>query len=484
MNMLFNHPEAAVHKSECFSGQAPGFVHGSMKKCIKEFDKSQHRERTDSFEKTLDMLFQLPETNNATAIGFKWMVNQGMGTDFDVANARDYLTKNDVKLVVLERTNHLRQCVSLYDLHIRDQMGMAAIDKTGDTSEGHPKQYSSVHEVPMDFLNNCLEKYAERQTHMDEVRTALSLVSPGNTMVVSYSDMCTNIAETMGNIGNFLGFKTAFDISEQKLRKIHSGEISELVTNYEEIRSGLEESPYTSRLSAWEAEECPAVEAVEEEQQPAVSLPDTTEEEISEEDATLQTMTEEQISTGLADAAKATLTKCPFTKAMRSMLVQFTTMTKAAANSAAGAVVSLKCPIPKESLSAMMMLSGSSNTAESETTSALFECPFTKDMRKSLLDLTWMSKTMSKPGETPECPVPKAMRTSMLSMAMMGGMGFNAAEPAAPEPAVSEGEEAVDVGLAEAPPAPEIDDADMPSGDGLMQTISETAENIVSSIFG
>lgn len=211
------------------------------------FSVRERRANVSTIVHTLDKVYNLDWLSSASknecsaAIGFKWMLNQGiMEHPKEVA---DYFKHKGVSIIFLFRRNLLRRMVSMlansYDRYAKQLSGT------------HKSHVHSAEEA--DKLSKFKPTINSTSLLADlkdmEMRTAKALEYFNITrhMILYYEDLIRNRTK-LKEVQEFLGLPQMELTSRQV--KIHRGRLSDHIKNWDDVNRTLIGTPYESFLKA------------------------------------------------------------------------------------------------------------------------------------------------------------------------------------------------------------------------------------------
>ncbi|XP_042014998.1 nodulation protein H-like isoform X1 [Salvia splendens] len=209
------------------------------------FSIKERRSNASSIISTLDRVYNLDMFTSASknecsaAVGFKWMLNQGlMAYHKEIA---DYFNDRGVSVIFLVRRNLLRRMVSVlansYDRYAKLLNGM---HKSHVHSHEEADTLSKFKpEINTTSLVNDL-KVMEKM-----VLEVLEYFSRTRHIILYYEDLIKNQTKLM-DVQRFLGLPV-MDLSSRQV-KIHRGSLSEHIKNWDDVDKILRGTVYESFL--------------------------------------------------------------------------------------------------------------------------------------------------------------------------------------------------------------------------------------------
>ncbi|KAI4330297.1 hypothetical protein MLD38_028597 [Melastoma candidum] len=205
------------------------------------FAVRRRRENASSILQTLDRVYNLDWFSSASknecsaAVGFKWMLNQGVMEHHK--EIVEYFNRRGVSAIFLFRRNLLRRMISelanSYDRHAKLLNGI------------HKSHVHSAEEADMLSKYKPIINSTSLMTNLVEVESAvakvLSFFNSTRHIVLFYEDIVKNLI-ILRNVQDFLGLPVMNLTSRQV--KIHKGPVSELVSNWEDVYQALKGTTY------------------------------------------------------------------------------------------------------------------------------------------------------------------------------------------------------------------------------------------------
>ncbi|CAI0465271.1 unnamed protein product [Linum tenue] len=209
------------------------------------FGKKDRRANVSAIVNVLDKVYNLDWFSSASknecnaAVGFKWMLNQGVLEHHE--GIVDYFNRNGVHAIFLFRRNLIRRLISV----------MAnSYDKSKKPLNGTHK--SHVHSVAE---AKVLAKYkpslnastllAELKSVDSRAARAIAHFKSTRHIILYYEDVVGNRTK-LEEVQEFLRLPYR-ELTSRQI-KIHSGTLSEQIANFEEVQEVLKGTPYESFL--------------------------------------------------------------------------------------------------------------------------------------------------------------------------------------------------------------------------------------------
>ncbi|CAN6294820.1 unnamed protein product [Urochloa humidicola] len=211
------------------------------------FSAKERRSNISSIIKTLDKVYNLDWNSSASknectsAVGFKWMLNQGLvANHVDVV---DYFNQRGVSAIFLFRRNLLRQLVSqLANNHDRYLKQLNGTHK----AHVHTKHEATILAKYKPRLNTTSLIYQLRQAD-EYTRDALENLKSTRHITIYYEDLILNRTKLF-DVLDFLQVPRRKLVSRHV--KIHTKPLSEYIENWDEVYSTLNGTQYESFLNA------------------------------------------------------------------------------------------------------------------------------------------------------------------------------------------------------------------------------------------
>ncbi|KAJ8764314.1 hypothetical protein K2173_006054 [Erythroxylum novogranatense] len=211
------------------------------------FSVLDRRGNSSSIQEVLDKVYNLDWFTSASknecsaAVGFKWMLNQGvMAHHKDVV---DYFNRRNVSVIFLFRRNLLRRMVSVlansYDRYAKLLNGT---HKSHVHSDDEAKTLSKYKPT----INSTLLVDDLKKVEMMAAR-AVEYFNSTRHMVLYYEDLVKNRTK-LQDVQQFLRLPKMELTSRQV--KIHKGPLSEFVENWEDVNTTLNGTEYESFLQS------------------------------------------------------------------------------------------------------------------------------------------------------------------------------------------------------------------------------------------
>ncbi|OMP02036.1 hypothetical protein COLO4_11389 [Corchorus olitorius] len=213
-----------------------------------EIFSATRRKNLSTIVQTLDKVYNLDWFSSASknecsaAVGFKWMLNQGLLKHH--REIVEYFNRRSVSAIFLFRRNLLRRMVSvLANSHDRNYAKLLnGTHKSHVHSQEEAKALSSY--KPIIKSTSLISDLKEVEM---TVLKALEYFNSTRHMVVFYEDLVTNHTK-LKDVQDFLGLPQMELTSRQV--KIHKGSLSDFVKNWDDVNKILHGTEYESFLRA------------------------------------------------------------------------------------------------------------------------------------------------------------------------------------------------------------------------------------------
>lgn len=211
------------------------------------FITRERRSNMSMISRTLDKVYNLDWNSSASksectaAVGFKWMLNQGLMDHYE--EIAEYFSRRGVSVIFLFRRNRLRQWISLL----------------ANSHDQYAKQLNGTHRahVHSQYEAEILARYkpvldanslAVKLKQLDGwAADALERLESTRHIVLYYEDLVRNHTKLM-DVLDFLGVPRRRLISRHV--KIHTRPLSNLVENWDDVRGALSGTEYESFLTS------------------------------------------------------------------------------------------------------------------------------------------------------------------------------------------------------------------------------------------
>ncbi|KAK3023956.1 hypothetical protein RJ639_042846, partial [Escallonia herrerae] len=211
------------------------------------FSVKERRDNISSIVKTLDRVYNLDWFTSASknqcsaAIGFKWMLNQGVLEHHK--EIVEYINERGVSAIFLLRRNVLRRMVSMlansYDRYAK------LINGTHKSHVHSPEEANTLSSYKPS-VNSASLITDLKQMELIAVK-ALEYFRSTRHITLYYEDLIKN-RTILQDVQNFLRLPQ-MDLTSRQV-KIHKGPLSEQIKNWEDIKDTLRGTAYESFLSA------------------------------------------------------------------------------------------------------------------------------------------------------------------------------------------------------------------------------------------
>ncbi|XP_042507005.1 nodulation protein H-like [Macadamia integrifolia] len=211
------------------------------------FSVKQRRANTSAIVETLDKVYNLDWLTSASknecsaAVGFKWMLNQGVMTH--PKEIVEYFNRRGVSAIFLFRRNLLRRMISVVaNSYDRDNKLLNGTHK----SHVHSPHEAKILATYKPTINATLLIPNLKQVE-DTTAKALENFKSTRHTILYYEDIIKNNTKLM-EVQDFLR------VPQRKLKsrqvKIHKGSLSEQVENWDDVHKTLKGTRYESFLNA------------------------------------------------------------------------------------------------------------------------------------------------------------------------------------------------------------------------------------------
>ncbi|KAL0762417.1 hypothetical protein Bca101_078568 [Brassica carinata] len=211
------------------------------------FSVMDRRKNVSSIVETLDRVYNLDWFTSASknecsaAIGFKWMLNQGLLANH--VEIVDYFNRRGVSAIFLFRRNPLRRMVSLlansYDRFAK------LLNGTHKSHVHSPEEADALSRYKP--VINSTSLIHDLQETESLAAKALEYFNTTRHMVVFYEDLITNRTK-LKQVQEFLSIPVK-DLSSRQV-KIHRGDLSDHIKNWEDVNKTLNGTEYEKFLIA------------------------------------------------------------------------------------------------------------------------------------------------------------------------------------------------------------------------------------------
>lgn len=209
------------------------------------FSDRQRRRNFSTISMTLNQLYNLDWLSSASknvctsAVGFKWMINQGvMEYNREIAS---YFKQKGVSVIFLLRWNLLRRLVSIlanaYDREMKQLNGT-------HKSHVHSKEEAETLATFKPTINHD-SLPANLRRILEVTQDALMLFNSTRHTIVYYEDLIKN-KKRLTEIQQFLGVPQ-YKLESQQV-KIHTRPLSDQIQNWDLVRSRLEGTEFENFL--------------------------------------------------------------------------------------------------------------------------------------------------------------------------------------------------------------------------------------------
>lgn len=191
--------------------------------------------RMDYWKNVLDFMSHW-NNGNFEAVGFKWMMDQGLGDV--VPQAIDYFNKEDFRVIILDRENYLRQAISVYGLKQAPGSGHEATATTD-----RPKI-----DIGAAVFLHYFKKRAKTESNYKLIESKVN-----NTMYIRYSQLMDNPAGTVADVFKFLDLDQV-PVDTRSFEKTHKGAVGDYVKDWDKVKAQLMKTEWADKVEEWEGE--------------------------------------------------------------------------------------------------------------------------------------------------------------------------------------------------------------------------------------
>ncbi|XP_071703130.1 uncharacterized protein [Rutidosis leptorrhynchoides] len=210
------------------------------------FGPKSRRDNVSSIVKTLDKVYNLDwftsssKNECSAAIGFKWMLNQGlMQYPKEIAQ---YFNDRGVNVIFLMRRNVLRRLVSiLANVFDKDAKLLNGVH----VSHVHSHEEASLLSTYKPELNVTTLKSDLRGMESTAIK-ALKYFNSTRHIIIYYEDLIKDPSQKLVEVEDFLKLPR-MNLTSQQV-KIHKGALSEHIKNWEEVNKTLSGTAYEKFL--------------------------------------------------------------------------------------------------------------------------------------------------------------------------------------------------------------------------------------------
>ncbi|OVA15779.1 hypothetical protein BVC80_1825g12 [Macleaya cordata] len=211
------------------------------------FSVKERRSNISSIVQTLDKVYNLDWFSSASknecsaAVGFKWMLNQGLMEHHE--KIVEYFNRRGVSAVFLFRRNLLRRMISvLANTYDRDAKLLNGTHKSHVHSP-HEAQILATYKPTI----NATLLIKNLKVVEDTTAKAIEYFKSTRHTILYYEDLINNRTKLM-EVQEFLRVPQR-DLKSRQV-KIHKGSLSDHVENWDDVNKTLTGTPYESFLYA------------------------------------------------------------------------------------------------------------------------------------------------------------------------------------------------------------------------------------------
>ncbi|KAK7321706.1 hypothetical protein VNO77_32589 [Canavalia gladiata] len=209
------------------------------------FSLTKTRENASSILKTMDEVYNLDWFTSASknecsaAVGFKWMLNQGLMEHHK--EIVEYFKRRSVSVIFLFRRNLLRRMVSvLANSYDRNAKAVNGTHK----SHVHSTVEAGILAKYRPWINTTLLMAELKQTE-ETAAKAIEYFNNTRHIVLYYEDLVKNSSKPK-DVQQFLRVPRRDMHSKQV--KIHTAPLSKQIENWDEVKKALKGTPYQNFL--------------------------------------------------------------------------------------------------------------------------------------------------------------------------------------------------------------------------------------------
>ncbi|KAH6813390.1 P-loop containing nucleoside triphosphate hydrolases superfamily protein [Perilla frutescens var. frutescens] len=209
------------------------------------FSVKVRRSNLSTIVETLDKVYNLDWLSSASknectaAVGFKWMLNQGLIQNHE--EIVEYFNTKGVSAIFLFRRNLLRRMISI--------LGNSYDQKARPLNGTHKSHVHSTHEAEIlaryKPTINTTFLIPHLQQVEDLVTKSLQYLNGTRHIILYYEDIKNNLTKLV-DVQEFLNVPQR-DLSSRQV-KIHKGALSSQIENWEEVEKTLKGTRYESFL--------------------------------------------------------------------------------------------------------------------------------------------------------------------------------------------------------------------------------------------
>mmetsp|Transcript_2694 Transcript_2694/g.4964 ORF Transcript_2694/g.4964 Transcript_2694/m.4964 type:complete len:308 (-) Transcript_2694:301-1224(-) len=230
---------AKCHGNEFLTEEGSAHARSFLEK-TKDLPDGAHYE--EFWEPAVDMMSHFTN-GNEKAVGFKWMMNQGL--DNKVDEAIDYFNENNFKVVILDRQNLLRQCISGFQLRATGEAHIMAGHENDENTE------ETFHQKLNITARNFRTYFKNRVRYHQWYDKIEAEINPGFVTRVTYSELSDDPVSVVKRLHKFFGLDSV-EIETGGLVKSHVGPVSDFVEDWENVRAELLKTEYADAVKHWE----------------------------------------------------------------------------------------------------------------------------------------------------------------------------------------------------------------------------------------
>ncbi|WOH05979.1 hypothetical protein DCAR_0625402 [Daucus carota subsp. sativus] len=209
------------------------------------FGNKDRRSNASTIVQVLDQVYNLDWLSSASknecsaAVGFKWMLNQGA-----IANHKEvveYFNRRGVSAIFLFRRNLLRRMISM-DANAYDK-SVKLLNGTHKSHVHSPKEAQILAQYKPKL--NTTDLVSNLKEVQGTARRGLELFKSTRHIVLYYEDIVSNRTKLV-DVLEFL--KVPYRELTSRQVKIHSGPLSQHISNWEDVKKALKGTSFESYL--------------------------------------------------------------------------------------------------------------------------------------------------------------------------------------------------------------------------------------------
>ncbi|KAK6160730.1 hypothetical protein DH2020_004111 [Rehmannia glutinosa] len=210
------------------------------------FGAQNRRSNGSVIYKTLDRVYNLDWMSSASknecsaAVGFKWMLNQGLMEHHEVI--AEYFKRRGVSIIFLFRRNPVRRMISLLANKYDKEVKLLNGTHKSHVHTPHEAQVLATYKPAL----NVTTLISNLRSTEQKVAKALECFKSTRHIVLYYEDILTNRTKLV-DVQEFLKLPRRNLTSLQI--KIHSGPLRTQIDNFDDVEKTLKGTPYEKYIS-------------------------------------------------------------------------------------------------------------------------------------------------------------------------------------------------------------------------------------------